>query len=137
MTRSRAMLDTAPSEIGFTPETLAACIDACFECAQTCVACADACLAEPAVDTLRRCISRDLNCADICNATGRILSRQTNYDAAMTRVALEACAEACRLCVEECEHHGDHMTLCAICAQACRTCEQACRTRLDSMTPTD
>jgi hypothetical protein len=39
---------------------------------------------------------------------------------------LEACAEACRICAEECERHaGDHEH-CRVCAEACRRCEQAC-----------
>ena len=120
------MLRTTPSEIGFAADDLAACIQACFECAQACTACADACLGEDMVAELRRCITTDLGCADVCEATGRILSRQAGYDAALTRAALTACQEACRLCAEECERHAEMHEHCKVCAAACRRCEEAC-----------
>lgn len=129
MTVSTEMLSTTPSAVGYDREALAACIDACFDCAQACTACADACLGEQMVADLRRCITTDLNCADICDAAGRVLSRQTGYDAEFTRTTLTACRDACRLCAEECERHADMHEHCRICAEACRRCEQAC-TRL-------
>ncbi len=126
MTVSTEMLSTTPSAFGYDSEALAACIDACFECAQACTACADACLGEEMVADLRRCITTDLNCADICGAAGRVLSRQTGYDAELTRAALTACRDVCRRCAEECERHADMHEHCRICAEACRRCEQAC-----------
>lgn len=95
-------------------------------CAQACIACADACLGEEMVAELRRCITVDLGCADLCEATGAILSRQTSYDAGLSRAALEACREACRICADECERHAEMHEHCRICAEACRRCEQAC-----------
>jgi hypothetical protein len=56
-------------------------IDACFECAQACTACADDCLSEQKVTDLVKCIRLAADCADICVATGNIVSRQTEYDA--------------------------------------------------------
>ncbi len=38
-------------------------------------------------------IRRNLDCADVCTATGRVVSRQTEYDANVTRPRLEACQE--------------------------------------------
>ena len=126
MTVAADMLRTTSSEVGYDRDALAECIDACFECAQACTACADACLGEEMVAELRRCITTDLNCADICDATGRVLSRQAGYDAEVTRAALTACREACRRCAEECERHTEMHEHCRICAEACRRCEQAC-----------
>ena len=123
---ARDMLRTTSSQIGFDRDDLAACIEACFDCAQACTACADACLGEEMVADLRRCITSDLNCGDICASTGRVLSRQTAYDPAMTWAALQACRDACRLCAEECERHASMHEHCRICAEACRRCEQAC-----------
>ena len=120
------MLKTTPSRPGYRHEDLVACIEACFDCAQACTACADACLGEDMVAELRRCITTDLNCADLCEATGRILSRQTGYDATLTEAALTACRHACRLCAEECERHAGMHEHCRVCAEACRRCEQAC-----------
>ncbi|MCX6465916.1 MAG: four-helix bundle copper-binding protein [Pseudonocardiales bacterium] len=80
-----------------------------------------------------RCIRLDLDCADVCTATGRVLSRQTAYDAALTRAVLEACATACRTCGDECAAHGERgMEHCRVCAEACRRCEQACRALLSA-----
>lgn len=126
MSVASEMLRTTPSVPGYSAEELAACIEACFECAQACTACADACLGEEMVADLRRCITSDLNCADICDAAGRVLSRQTGYDAELTRATLTACREACRRCGEECERHAGMHEHCRICADACRRCEQAC-----------
>ena len=121
------MLDAYPKDLGNVDrETLAECIDACFECAQTCTACADACLSEDMVADLAKCIRTDLDCADICATTGNVLSRHTGYDVALTRAVLQACATACRSCGDECVRHADMHAHCRICAEACRRCEQAC-----------
>lgn len=126
MTVASDMLRTSPSNPGYESDALAACIDACFACAQTCTACADACLGEEMIAQLRKCVTTNLNCADICDATGRILSRQTGYDAELTQSALTACRDACRRCAEECERHAETHEHCRICAEACRRSEQAC-----------
>jgi hypothetical protein len=120
------MLAAHPSENTIDPAVLAACIDACLACAQTCTACADACLAETNVAELIDCIRTDLDCADVCFATARLLSRQTEGEAAVIRAQVQACLVACRSCAEDCEAHGDHMEHCRLCAQACRRCERAC-----------
>src|SRR5215218_1566695 len=80
MTVAADMLRTSPSRIGYDAGDLAPCIEACFACAQTCTACADACLGEQDIQMLARCIRLDLDCADICSATGSILSRQTAFE---------------------------------------------------------
>ncbi len=132
MTVPQDMLRTNPSPPGYDPEALAACIEACFDCVAACTACADACLGEETVGQLRRCITSDLGCADLCDATGRILSRQAGYDPDLTRAALTACRDACRSCGSECESHADHHEHCRVCAEACRRCEQACEALLSS-----
>lgn len=121
-----AMLHASPAAIGPDQQLLAECIRACVECAQTCTACADACLAEESVADLRRCISTDLSCADICDTTGRVLSRQAGFDADLVRAVLQACAQACRTCGDECAQHAEMHEHCRICAEACRRCEKAC-----------
>jgi len=127
------MLETNPNPAPANADALVECIEACFDCAQACSACADACIGEGDVQMLARCIRLDLDCADVCNATGRILSRQTGTDPQMLQVALEACAQACRLCGEECERHAGHHEHCRHCADACRRCEEACNNVLSVM----
>jgi hypothetical protein len=134
MGQASAMLDTYPADLGrVDKQVLARCIDECFSCAQTCTACADACLSEQMVADLVKCIRTNLDCADICDATGRVLSRHTGYDANLTRTIVEACAQACKTCADECAAHADMHEHCRVCADACRRCEQACRELLAAL----
>ena len=134
MSTTQQMLDAYPADLGGIDKArLAACIDACVSCAQMCTACADACLSEEMVDQLRKCIRTDLDCADICATTGRVLSRHTGYDANLTRAVLQACITACRSCGDECAQHADMHEHCRICADACRACADACSQLLDSL----
>jgi hypothetical protein len=134
MTHTQQMVQTNPSQASVDESTLVECIEACFDCIQACTTCADACIGEGDMQMLARCVRLDLDCADICEATGRILSRQTATEAQMLRAILQACAEACRLCAEECENHAEHgMEHCRVCAEACRRCEQACNSVLSAI----
>jgi Domain of Unknown Function (DUF326) len=134
MSHTAAMLDAYPADLGQVDRNaLAACIDACFACAQVCTACADACLSEDMVADLAKCIRTDLDCADICETTGRVLSRHTGYDANVARAIVQACAAACKACGDECAGHADMHDHCRICADACRQCEQACNQLLVSL----
>ena len=86
------------------------------------------------VQQLRQCIRLNLDCADVCLATGRIMSRQTAFDATVARAALQACVQTCRVCGDECEVHARHgMAHCQTCMEACRRCEQACNAVLASL----
>ena len=102
------------------------CITECLDCIAGCTACADDCLAEPDLSDMVRCVRLDLDCADICNATVRVITRQTMPDLRVIRSAVEACEVACQACAEECEHHAAMHEHCRLCAQLCRRCEQAC-----------
>jgi hypothetical protein len=127
------MLDNHPQPSELARQKLIAAIEALTDCAQTCSACADACVGEDMVDGLRRCIRLDLDCADVCATTSRVLTRQTELDFTLTRSVLEACVQACRTCAEECEMHAEMHAHCRICAEACRACQQACEELLQSM----
>jgi len=134
MSVTAEMLRTYPRDLGnVDTEVLQRCIDACFECVKSCTACADACLSEDMVADLTKCIRTNLDCADICDTTGRVLSRHTGYDAHITRAVLEACAQACQSCGDKCSEHSSMHEHCRICAEACRTCEQACRDLLKAL----
>jgi hypothetical protein len=107
---------------------LVRCIDACYDCAESCTQCADDCLGEESVQELTTCIRLNLDCADICATTGRVVGRRTGYDAEVTSAVLRACIEACRSCADECDIHAAHgMEHCGVCAEECRRCEQACQ----------
>jgi hypothetical protein len=133
---AQTMLDQYPAEITLDRTQLAEAIEAAVECAQACTACADACLSEQNVSELTRCIRDNLDCADICDTTGRVLSRHTGYDAGLTSAQLRACIEACRTCGDSCEEHADHMDHCRTCAESCHRCEQLCSQLLDAISRT-
>lgn len=129
------MLRTHPHVRGKANDALLRCIEHCFDCAQACVVCADACLGENKVELLKQCIRLDMDCADLCAATGNLASRRTGTNEAVLRMALQLCAEACRACGEECRRHADKHEHCRICAEACRACEAACREAAGTITP--
>ena len=127
------MLDTHPQTGQVARELLAACVEACFECAQTCTVCADACLGEDNIEMMVSCIRSDLDCAAVCLATGQLAARQTNTNWTVLRAQLTACAAACRACGDECEQHAGMHEHCRVCAQSCRDWEEACNQLLDAL----
>ena len=127
------MIAASPATIDLDHELLARVLDAAATCAQVCTACADACLSEEMVAELGKCIRTDLDCADICGTTLRVLSRHTAYDAGITKAQLQVCIQACGSCADECEQHAGMHEHCRVCAEACRACEAACRELLDSI----
>jgi hypothetical protein len=129
----REIIQRHPRPIRLDRDLLLHCIDECFDCAATCTSCADACLGESDVPELVRCVRLNLDCADVCDATGRVVTRQTESDVGVVRAALEACVVACRACAEECDRHAAHHDHCRVCAEVCRRCEQACSELLASM----
>ena len=112
---------------------IARCVEECFRCTAACTGCADACLAEQNVTELVRCIRLNLDCADVCGATARIVTRQTTGETTFVRDLLLACATACRLCAAECGRHAEHHDHCRVCAEACNRCEQACQDLLSTL----
>jgi hypothetical protein len=133
MSYAKQMLDTYPRDFNLDAGVLASTIDALSDCAQACTACADDCLSEQNVAELIKCIRLNLDCADVCTATLRVLSRQTEYDANLTRPQLRACVAACKSCGDECQRHAGMHEHCRVCAEACRRCEQACNELLAAM----
>jgi len=133
MSSIEPMLQTHPEARGAADAALVACVQACYGCAATCTICADACLAEEQVDTLRRCIRLNLDCADICRATGAVASRLSRTARGVLRAQLQACLEVCRACGDECASHAHHHEHCGVCAEACRACAEACERLLGSL----
>jgi hypothetical protein len=133
MTHAQEMIRTHPGNVVIEGGVLSRCIEACFDCSQSCTACADACLGERDVQTLVRCIRLNLDCADVCVTTGNLLTRQVEFEPAVAKAVVHACAEACRVCGDECERHAEHMEHCRVCADTCRECERACEDVLEAL----
>jgi hypothetical protein len=132
MTDTLQMLDASRAAVPVAVAELAAAIDTCLTCLQACTACADSDLIEADVVTLRACIALNLICADICDASARVLTRPGQWDLLTVRDLLVACVRSCTTCAEECDRHAKHHRHCAICAEACRGCIRACRVLLES-----
>jgi hypothetical protein len=124
---TQAMIAGLPHVHGEVDESLVRCIDLCFDCAQACVSCAHDCLGQVTMARLRQCIHTDLDCAEICSATGWVASRRTGTNDEVVRRLVATCAEARQQCAAECENHADHHEPCRVCAETCRQCERACR----------
>ena len=128
MSQAGSMLAAHPADLASVDrQALTRCIEACFSCAQACTACADACLSEERVAALAKCVRSNVDCADVCDTTGRILSRYTSHDPNLKRAILEMCAQTCKSCGDECERHAGMHEHCRVCAEECRRCERACR----------
>ncbi len=138
MGHAAEMLATHPKKLDIARQELIDCIEACFDCAQTCIACADACLGEEDVARLVPCIRSNLDCADVCETTGRFLTRQTNMDWILAISMLDTCMHACEVCSDECEAHQDVHQHCRVCADACQRAIEACRRLMGAIPePTD
>jgi hypothetical protein len=133
MSYAKQLLDTYPRDVNLDADLLAATIDALSDCAQACIADADDDLSEQNITEMVKCIRLCLDCADVCAATLGVVSRQTEYDANVTRPLLEACVATCKSCRDECERHAQMHEHCRVCAEACRRCEQACNELLAAM----
>jgi hypothetical protein len=128
------MLHASRAPVPVGAAELAAAIDSCLTCVHACTACADSDLIEPDVDTLRACIAINLVCADICDATARVLSRPGQWELLTVRDLLVTCVRSCTACAAECDRHAEHHRHCAICAEVCRACMRACTALLEDET---
>jgi hypothetical protein len=106
-----------------------------FACAQACTECAKACALRASLvdpngtaqqDVLRR---KGIMCAEVCDATCRVLSEQNRLDETGIRVQLEWCRTICL----ECAHAFDDQPGAEQAAKACRTCAQACTDFLETL----
>jgi hypothetical protein len=97
-----------------------------LECGQACTACAGADLGEQMIADLVKCARLNLDCADVCETTAKVLSRQTGYDLDLTRAVVQACAQACKVSGDECDRHAQMHEHCRVCAELCHRCQQVC-----------
>ena len=89
MSYARPLLDTYPRTVNVDAGVLAGTIDAVNDRAQACTADADDDLSEQNLTEMVKCIRLCLDCADVCTATVRVTSRQTDYDANVSKPLLK------------------------------------------------
>jgi len=82
---------------------------------------------------LVKCIDLDLDCADVCGATGRLIARAGGSDPMVTQAQLKVCIAAGNACAIECEKHASMHEHCKHCAAACHACYQACEQAMQSL----
>lgn len=116
--------DQAPSV--FDPQAFALCIDAAFKAAQACMTCSDMCLAVEDARLLIKCIRLNGDCADVCVATGWMLSREPHPERDTMQRQLEACVHLCEETAAECERLGAIYPHAKVTATACKRCVVAC-----------
>ncbi|MFC8431120.1 ferredoxin [Streptomyces sp. NPDC057253] len=99
-----------------------------FACAQACTECARASALRASLvdpdgaedqELLRR---KGIMCAEVCDATCRVLSEENHLDEAGIRVQLEWCRSVCLECAQVMDRHPGAEAA----AKACRECAQAC-----------
>ncbi|RZI86732.1 MAG: four-helix bundle copper-binding protein [Rubrivivax sp.] len=95
------------------------CIRACQAALQACQVCVSADVRESHED-MENCILINLDCADMCEATIKVLARQSPHHGDFCAV----CTHLCRACAAECAKH-DHEH-CQRCRAACEQCAHAC-----------
>jgi hypothetical protein len=115
MSYNRQLLDAYPGSLNADAGVLASTIDALTDCAQACAADADADLSEQNLAEMVRCIRLCLDCVDVCTATLGVVSRQRDYDPAVTKPLLQACVATCTSCGDECARHAPHYEHCRVC----------------------
>lgn len=126
MDRVRQMFQSHPAPASDAGEEAFALVQAAAECTYTCTTCADACLEEDDPASMRTCIRLNLDCAEICSVTTKLIARPGEQDPDLLQAQLAACATACRACAEECDRHAGEHDHCRICAESCRECAEAC-----------
>lgn len=122
MTTTASMLEAHPSRPFIDTSLHGDTIEILVEAARTARQCADACLHE--AQPSRRCISLNLDVADIASATANMAVRIS--DPAALVAALEACRATLRACASACRAEGAHLRQCAACADVCERAEEQC-----------
>lgn len=121
MTDTRAMMGST----GATTNELAAAIDALRDCEQTSNACAMA-MVEAGGMVVE--VHRALDCADVCEAAERVLSRGAAADPRTVAAVVEAGVVACETSAAACGAHADHHTHCRLHSMSAQACAGALRT---------
>ena len=130
------MFQTHPKATSGAGDAALKCAYECAQCSLVCVTCADACLHEEKPSALAACIRLNMDCADVCSATARLISRPSHGNMSSLRTQLQACRTICLACSEECRQHGNMgMEHCKVCADCCEACIRACDEMLAALVP--
>ena len=102
-----------------------------MECEQASTSCAMAMISE--AEGTAVATRRALDCADVCQATLRVLSRASSSDARLMRSLVQACIIACQGSTFECGQHAEHHEHCRLHSEAADRAATALQDLLDGM----
>jgi hypothetical protein len=122
MTDTRTMVEAAH---GTPTAELTAAIDALRDCEQTCTSCSMAMVESGGMVAEVRAA---LDCADLCDAAERVLSRGPASTARVVAAAVEAAAVACETSAAACGAHAGHHAHCRLHSASAQACAAALRT---------
>lgn len=121
MTDTQAMVDSA----GTAPSAeFAAAIDALRDCAQASTACA---MAMVEAGGMPAEVRLSLDCADLCVAAERVLSRGAGGASGVVTAAVDAAVAACAASAAACGAHADHNEHCRLHSASAQTCADTLR----------
>ncbi len=125
MLEVRELFDSIPMDTDIDGDRWSNAINALSNCQDTVTACAGAMLMVE--DGMTTGVLRDLDCADVAQATSRVLTRAAGMDLSLLSAQLEACLLACERSHEFCRTHAEHLPHCRICSESTKACADACR----------
>lgn len=131
MLETRELFDSITIEADIDRDRWSNAITALGNCQDAVTACAGAMLMVG--DGMTSGVLRDLDCADIVQATSRVLTRAAGMDPSLLSAQLEACLLACERSNEFCRTHAEHLPHCRICSESTRECAEACRELLSTV----
>ena len=125
------MLRTIAAEGTVNVSDLAVALGALLECEPASTSCAMAMISEGEGTAVA--IRRALDCADVCQATLRVLSRASSSDANLLRALTQACIIACQGSSLECGRHAEHHEHCRIHSETAQQAAMALQDLLSGM----
>lgn len=123
MLDSRELFNSITMDTSLDSEHWSKAITTLGDCQEAVTACAAAMV--PLGADLSNAVLRDLDCADVVQATIRVLTRATEHT--LLSAQLEACLLACERSHESCREYAEHHSHCRICAETTKECANVCR----------
>jgi hypothetical protein len=120
-TDTRKMMESAS---GTASDELTAAIDALEDCEKASNACA---MAMVEGGGMAAEVHQALDCADVCDATERVLSRGPAPDPRVTAAVVEAAIVACEASAAACGAHAGHHDHCRLHSGSAKACADALR----------
>ena len=127
MPQRQAIMRNHPQTVGLDTRVLEQGVTACLDCAATLRSCADISLTRADVASRRYLVRSLMDGADVCQATARLLLRQTAPGLQPLKKQLEACLRACQVCDAESQRYARRPGPERLSSEACSACVESCK----------